>query len=713
MSFVARFCKRIDLIFTPLIAILLSLYCEMYWEACQTYESGQAFGLLYRTFDQYILLRWFALFLICWAVLYILWKNHRTILHFGYRYRYALGAATLLICVIFSLSGSSIGIWSQTFGVDPSTTGTLFGIPRSIRSDEWGVFTPFTFSQYYNHSGAYPYFSETIRGTITDTAIVYGLPSWDVVTLFRPFLIGHLLLGPARGLAFFWAARFISLFLVSFEFAMLFTKRKKALSFTLAVAITFSSVIQWWFAINGIVELFVFGMGAILAIHHYLISDKWYVRLGLGLILSLCAGGYIMILYPAWQVSMAYVFLAMFIYLLWEHHKEYHLSWKIDLPIIAICIVLLGISLGHVLIQSKETISAVFNTAYPGNRTETGGGGARYLTQYAANLFYPLNSDVPALGPCESAAFMDFFPLGIILALWVIFGEKKRDRMLIPLLIVQLILVAFMCIPFPEFLAKITLLKYVLARRALLPIGFINLLLLIRSLSVITWRPKNNIQGMGLAGLFALIMATACSLCSLSYLGKLYTALVFIILACGGYIILNASRARFQRYLAAFMVLLLVPSGLAVNPVQQGAEAVYDLPIIEQIANISQNDDGLWLVTDMGVTMTAPIMVGAPTINSTNVYPDLERWRVLDPEGKYEEVYNRYAHILVYLTSEPTRFELLQSDMFALHLNFDDLSKLGVKYIMTPIVYEELDTGNVTFTKLAHEGSCLIYQITY
>ena len=40
-------------------------------------------------------------------------------------------------------------------------------------------------------------------------------------------------------------------------------------------------------------------------------------------------------------------------------------------------------------------------------------------------------------------------------------------------------------------------------------------------------------------------------------------------------------------------------------------------------------------------------MVGAKTVNSVNVYPDLDKWHVIDPNGQYEEVYNRYAHILV------------------------------------------------------------------
>ena len=106
---------------------------------------------------------------------------------------------------------------------------------------------PFTFSQYYNDSGQYPYFSETIRGTLTDTFIAYGLPSWNICTIFRPFVWGYLLFGPARGLSFFWVVRLLALFLVSFEFAMVYTKGNKWLSLAAGMLIAFAPTVQWWF----------------------------------------------------------------------------------------------------------------------------------------------------------------------------------------------------------------------------------------------------------------------------------------------------------------------------------------------------------------------------------------------------------------------------------------------------------------------------------
>lgn len=126
-----------------------------------------------------------------------------------YQLRYLAAAVILFCCVLFEISGSSIGFWSVLLdgtyeNSAQDNSGDLLGSSRSIRTDEWAVSTPMAFSQEYNHTGEYPYFSDTIRGDSTDAFIVYGQPvrSWEVI--FRPFQIGYLFLG-----SFTWAVVFL------------------------------------------------------------------------------------------------------------------------------------------------------------------------------------------------------------------------------------------------------------------------------------------------------------------------------------------------------------------------------------------------------------------------------------------------------------------------------------------------------------------------
>ena len=76
-------------------------------------------------------------------------------------------------------------------------------------------------------------------------------------------------------------------------------------------------------------------------------------------------------------------------------------------------------------------------------------------------------------------------------------------------------------------------------------------------------------------------------------------------------------------------------------------------------------------------------MAEAPTINSTNVYPNLAFWKKLDPTGQHEKVYNRYAHIHIFVKqSGKSKYEVGDApDQVYLYITLKDLRKLGVKYI--------------------------------
>ena len=106
------------------------------------------------------------------------------------------------------------------------------------------------------------------------------------------------------------------------------------------------------------------------------------------------------------------------------------------------------------------------------------------------------------------------------------------------------------------------------------------------------------------------------------------------------------------------------------------------------------------------------MVAGAPTINSTNAYPNLELWQSLDPVGQYNEIYNRYAHILVELTnSEEVVFELLQPDVFKVILPITKLPELGVLYVISIRDLSNFDTETMHFELESVADNYLIYKI--
>ena len=128
-----------------------------------------------------------------------------------FKLRFVIAGIIFLLCILLELHGSSIGMYAKLFQ-HPELDINIFGRSRLIRTDEWVVFTPFAFSQYFTN---FSMISDVIRGTATNVFMTYGQPVWHPAIIFRPAQIGYLFLDQGSGLAFFWMGRLIVLFLES------------------------------------------------------------------------------------------------------------------------------------------------------------------------------------------------------------------------------------------------------------------------------------------------------------------------------------------------------------------------------------------------------------------------------------------------------------------------------------------------------------------
>ena len=71
-------------------------------------------------------------------------------------------------------------------------------------------------------------------------------------------------------------------------------------------------------------------------------------------------------------------------------------------------------------------------------------------------------------------------------------------------------------------------------------------------------------------------------------------------------------------------------------------------------------------------------------------------WRTLDTENIYEDIYNRYAHVLFDITNEETKFELVQVDTIKVSVSIKDLYKTGIKYLLSNEDLSEYNTSEKT-----------------
>ena len=655
------------------------------------------------------IIKYIVFYLIILIEVILMYKFKKEWLEKIYKHRYWTGIIILAICVMFEISGSSIGMWKQYINNSEVSDGVILGESRGIRSDEWAVNTPMAFSQKFNDS-EFPYFSTIIRGALTDVFIVYGQPTWNIVSIYRPFQLGYLFFGIAKGLSFFWCARFIFLFLVSFEMMMLITKKNRMLSFIGAMLITLAPIVSWWFAINGLVEMLIAGQLAVILLDKYMLTDsikkRWIYLIGI----AICAGTYLLTFYPSWQIPIIYVVLGLAIWVLIKNWKNCKMSKKDILPIavVAICFIL---SMVYVFTKSLDTIKLVLNTVYPGSRLETGGGQINRFISYPATMFFGIKEAGVIPNVCEQATFFTLFPMGIILTGVVFFREKKKDKLLI-ILTILLCFFSIWCISgFPEILAKITMLSNSQSFRTFLVIGLIQILMLIRALSLME-NPISRKVAIPVSILLTIWICIVNKAIYPEYLGILLISIMAIVLVTLFYLCFRYHTKWGKRLFAIGISLVMILCGGIINPIRTGNDVIYNQNITKQIQQIEEQESGIWIFEGVSFPyMNLPIMAGAPTINSTNTYPDMEKWKKVDPEGKYEDVYNRYAHIRIDLTTEETSFELTTPDTFTVKLNINDTKTLDIKYVITSNDLTKFNTDTISFENLSQVDGYNIYKL--
>ena len=159
----------------------------------------------------------------------------------------------------------------------------------------------------------------------------------------------------------------------------------------------------------------------------------------------------------------------------------------------------------------------------------------------------------------------------------------------------------------------------------------------------------------------------------------------------------------------------MIICGFTVNPIVRGTDMITESPILKSAKEIHDADEGLWLVEAIGFPgANYLIMNGIPTVNSTNAYPNMELWKKFDPEGKYQEIYNRYAHIYIEVVDEVTeRFVLPMPDTMHLYITADELKLMDIKYIFTVRVMENYENENVDFDLIYNENNYHIYKVNY
>ena len=628
---------------------------------------------------------------------------------FVYQYRYAFAGFVFVFCVIFEISGSSIGQWCNDFGVEDK--GIIAGISRPVRSDEYGLTTPYLFSQEASQSeSAYEYFSDYANGTESDLFMGIRQPIKNILTILRPFVLGFLFLSPAKGLSFWWCGKLIALFMATFEMGMLLTDKRKTLSCVMAMLITFSSVVSWWFS-TSVAEVIIYTEIAMLLFNKYLIEEKVLKRMLLLVGILYQAGCFVMLLYPSWQVPFVYVILVLATWIFIKNYKKLTLRWY-DYASIVTGLVGLGLVFVYIFNKSADAIELISQSVYPGERLELGGNGFSYMFTYHLNIWFSMTNFIFGTNVCESATIFDMFPFSIVIPIIAMIINRKKDMLSIMLLGLNLFFFVWIAFGFNEFLAQITFLSNSQAIRTMLAFGFVNVMLLIRGVALMKESIK-LVPAMGISvGISAVIIVVALLVTRGTEIGLAYKVVYFgagfVLIGILAFGLLNFNKKNWTIITAMLVGIISMICGAMVNPIRKGVGSVYEIEWIEEIKAVSNsgNEDDIWVVESSNIPALSyanvGLMCGVKTFNSTAVYPNPKMWEQIDPNGENNYVYNRFSHIGIYIkeSGEP-EFELVTPDSFKVYITFDDLYKAGVTYV----------TGYSDLAECAKSATCIVTRV--
>lgn len=621
--------------------------------------------------------------------------------------RWLVAGGILLFLVCNRYHGDSLGLYDNYIqtGLGSNYVQPVLGVPRAIRSDEWVVDAGSRLSSRY--SDLTQKYNSVLRGTDTLKAPTGGIYLGYATLGARPFQFAWAILDTEYAYSFCWYAPIILAFMVTLELFLILSRGKKWLSVAGAFLVIGSSFYMWW----SFPAMLLGANGALVCAYYFVYAKSWRKKILFALGTALAAANFALTLYPAWQVPLGYVVLALLVGLIYENWEQIKKMKKWDYVIMGCALFFMASLLVSYFMGITEYTSSIMHTVYPGKRLEAGGGGLRKLFYY---FQAPLYAYKDIGNPSEAGVFFSLFPIPTIMAGYLWIKSKKKDWLTGGLLLVTAVFVLYAVVPFPSFFANITFLKYVTNVRLLDIIGLLQIFFIVMILArfeEVKRMPKavGAMLGVGTGiGAYAV-----CNQDFPSYCNMLYSIFMLALISWCAYCLLceNAKKTR-SCFIAATIFVSIITS-IYIRPISRGLDSIYSKPVAKAIEEIVAKDKQAKWITEGIIESSFLIMCGAPTINSVNMYPNLELWEKLDENHLYEDVYNRYAHVHTTFTQEATSFELLQVDLMNMNLSYQDFQKAEIAYVFSLKPLEQIENAYETFDLIYEEGNAYIYQVRY
>jgi len=582
-------------------------------------------------------------------------------------------------------------------GLNVRALGNLaLSTPRIDRSDEWIKNTPPALGQ-FNHVPRFPVVNTNIGDGQNMLAWMPNTPVWHLTALARPATWGYFFLGQQRGLAWAWW----------FPLFGCFTALTLLLEVILMGRFRVAAFGAFWFCASAYTVCWslwpayvvFFAALCCFALYQLLTTEKTWVMMVSAIVAGLSLPGEMMFVYPAWLVSVGYLFCLILAGLIIQHARELKATGAVAADAEAET----GRSLGRKLASCGANLNAVVagvrrdrlvgltvfvivgaglcfsfvwtcwpafkimaGTVYPGQRRSSGGG---YGLSDLFKGFYNLRTCydvVPGLdNTSEASSFFYFFPAVVA---GVLISARLRRGVGLVGWVVMVYLIAMLgygVIGVPQALANVTLLSYVPSYRIDIGTGLASIILcmIVAARGREVFSVSNGSSGRikpavaaGAAMPVFLLSGIALGQRTVGFPSLGLAILVSLVAALVSYLMMVGEVRAFCGVLG---VAVIATTGVF-NPLATGLDQIYDSELAQQITRLDKGsgDRPLWLCYGPGETSCLVTLLGGRTISGFQWPPQLGVWRDLDPAGNFEEQYNRDAWVyLRYQDSqEPVMF---------------------------------------------------------
>lgn len=623
--------------------------------------------------------------------------------------RWQLAGIILLFMVINRYNGDSLAIYDNYIqpGLGNEYVQPIVGKARAIRSDEWMVSTPLRLSTQFLDN-PYGKYNTIVRGTKTInenrlSVMTLAYPvSWIEIAITEVFGVDY-------GLSFRWYFSIIFTFLIHIELFLIITKKNKLLSGCGAAMVFFSSFYLWW----GFPAILMYAPAALVCAWHFVYQKKWKDKIILAWGTAYFTAAFVNLLYPAWQVPMAYIVLVILVWMIHESWDKLKSLSKQECLTMGIAFVFCLVLIAAYLLGQREYMEIITQTEYPGSRVDYGSFSIGKLFNYIPAVLFAYKDVENA---SEAGTCISLFPLPMIAAAYFWLKSKKKNWLVTGLMAVALYLTIYTTIGLPPVLAKLSLMVFSTSFRAVDLLGYLQVILFVVVMTEYgdEFRIKKQKNATLISVAAGIVLVVLANHFLPHYMGKLYMLVAMFVLAFICYALFGNASSKYTERALCMIIVVAVLTGAYVRPIAKGTDAIYSKPAAKKIMEIVKEDkEAKWITCDSSIALQSfAVACGAPTINSVNTYPNMELWRILDSTGKYNKVYNRYAHVNVALTDKDTNFKLIQKDWMQLNLSYKDIEKTGAKYIFATTHLRDTNVY-VDFEEIYAEAGSYIYQINY